>query len=67
MGEVVKLWKEIIEKNLKEEKTPNNYISLYGKTSIQEIKNESVFKNIWKYGFYLKLTINLLDFAKRYS
>ncbi|MDD2292209.1 MAG: P-loop NTPase fold protein [Aliarcobacter sp.] len=37
-------WKEIIEKNLKKEKIPNNYISLYGKTSIQEIKNEVFLK-----------------------
>ena len=37
-------WKEIIEKNLKKEKIPNNYISLYGKSSIQEIKNEVFLK-----------------------
>lgn len=37
-------WKEIIEKNLKSENIPNNYISLYGKTSIQEIKNEVFLK-----------------------
>ena len=37
-------WKNIIEKNLKSEKIPNNYISLYGKTSIQEIKNEVFLK-----------------------
>jgi hypothetical protein len=37
-------WKNIIEKNLKKEKIPNNYISLYGKTSIQEIKNEVFLK-----------------------
>lgn len=42
-------WKEIIEKNLKKGKIPNNYISLYGKTSIQEIKNEvflKIFENM---------------------
>lgn len=37
-------WKNIIEKNLKSENIPNNYISLYGKTSIQEIKNEVFLK-----------------------
>ena len=37
-------WKNKIEENLKKEKIPNNYISLYGKTSIQEIKNEVFLK-----------------------
>ena len=37
-------WKNIIEKDLKKEKIPNNYISLYGKSSIQEIKNEVFLK-----------------------
>jgi hypothetical protein len=37
-------WKNKIEENLKKEKIPNNYISLYGKTSIQEIKNEMFLK-----------------------
>ena len=37
-------WQNIIEKNIKKEKIPNNYISLYGKTSIQEIKNEVFLK-----------------------
>ena len=37
-------WKEIIEKNLKSEEIPNNYISLYGKTSIEQIKNEVFLK-----------------------
>ena len=37
-------WQKNIEENLKKEKIPNNYISLYGKTSIQEIKNEVFLK-----------------------
>ncbi len=37
-------WKNKIEENLKKEKIPNNYISLYGKTSIEEIKNEVFLK-----------------------
>jgi hypothetical protein len=39
-------WKNIIEKDLndKDKKIPNHYISLYGKTSIQEIKNEVFLK-----------------------
>ncbi len=37
-------WKNKIEEDLKKEKIPNNYISLYGKTSIQEIKNEVFLK-----------------------
>lgn len=39
-------WKNIIQTDLndKENKIPNHYISLYGKTSIQEIKNEMFLK-----------------------
>ena len=52
-------WKEIIEKNLKKE-IPNNYISLYGKTSIQEIKNE-VFLKIFE-----SMDIFKIDEVKKY-
>lgn len=39
-------WKNVIEKELIEngKKIPNHYVSLYGKTSIQEIKNEIFLK-----------------------
>ena len=39
-------WKNVIEKELIEndKKIPNHYVSLYGKTSIQEIKNEVFLK-----------------------
>ncbi len=40
-------WIEKIVKNLKEKKIPNHYISLYGKTSIEQIKNE-VFLKIYE-------------------
>ena len=39
-------WQNIIQTNLndKKNKIPNHYISLYGKTSIQQIKNEIFLK-----------------------
>ena len=47
-------WKNVIEKELIEngKKIPNHYVSLYGKTSIQEIKNEiflKVFESVDSY------------------
>lgn len=70
-------WKNKIEENLKKEKIPNNYISLYGKTSIQEIKNEvflkifegmDIFKIDDKSVKLAKNTANLIaDFTKTVS
>lgn len=47
-------WKNVIEKELigNDKKIPNHYVSLYGKTSIQEIKNEiflKVFESVDSY------------------
>ncbi len=56
-------WKNIIEKNLKSEKIPNNYISLYGKTSIQEIKNE-VFLKIFEGMDIFKIDDKSVNLAK---
>ena len=56
-------WKNIIEKNLKSEKIPNNYISLYGKTSIEEIKNE-VFLKIFEGMDIFKIDDKSVNLAK---
>ena len=56
-------WKNKIEENLKKEKIPNNYISLYGKTSIQEIKNE-VFLKIFEGMDIFKIDDKSVNLAK---
>jgi len=56
-------WKNRIEENLKKEKIPNNYISLYGKTSIQEIKNE-VFLKIFEGMDIFKIDDKSVELAK---
>jgi hypothetical protein len=56
-------WKKNIEENLKKEKIPNNYISLYGKTSIQEIKNE-VFLKIFEGMDIFKIDDKSVNLAK---
>ena len=56
-------WKNKIEEDLKKEKIPNNYISLYGKTSIQEIKNE-VFLKIFESMDIFKIDDKSVNLAK---
>ena len=56
-------WKNKIEEDLKKEKIPNNYISLYGKTSIEEIKNE-VFLKIFESMDIFKIDDKSVNLAK---
>ncbi len=57
-------WKNKIVKSLKKEKIPNNYISLYGKTSIQEIKNE-VFLKIFESMDIFRIDEKSVNLAKK--